>query len=135
MTVRISATDWMPNGNTEGDAVEVARAFIAHGAAAIDAVRRPDPTPGRPGRGGARGRGRRDLVVRRRQLDPAGRPPTCAPSAGPTSTTRCGRCTRLPTSRTDKIPPRLSMLRDGDQAPVHVRWRPAPARQRVGASA
>jgi anthraniloyl-CoA monooxygenase len=36
MIVRISATDWLPDGNTEHDAVEIARAFIAHGAAAID---------------------------------------------------------------------------------------------------
>ena len=36
MIVRISATDWAPDGNTEQDAVELARAFIAHGADAID---------------------------------------------------------------------------------------------------
>jgi len=29
VTVRISATDWAPDGNTEFDAVEIARAFIA----------------------------------------------------------------------------------------------------------
>ena len=36
VTVRISATDWVPDGNTEHDAVEIARAFIAHGADGID---------------------------------------------------------------------------------------------------
>jgi anthraniloyl-CoA monooxygenase len=36
MSVRISATDWLPDGNDEHDAVEIARAFIAHGADAID---------------------------------------------------------------------------------------------------
>jgi anthraniloyl-CoA monooxygenase len=36
MIVRISATDWHAEGNTEHDAVEIARAFIAHGAQAID---------------------------------------------------------------------------------------------------
>lgn len=36
VTVRISATDWAPDGNTEADAIEIAKAFIAHGAAAID---------------------------------------------------------------------------------------------------
>ncbi|MFG2376797.1 bifunctional salicylyl-CoA 5-hydroxylase/oxidoreductase [Streptomyces sp. NPDC048504] len=36
VTVRISATDWTPDGNTEHDAVEIARAFVAHGAAAVD---------------------------------------------------------------------------------------------------
>ncbi len=34
--VRISATDWAPDGNTELDAVAIARAFAAHGAAAVD---------------------------------------------------------------------------------------------------
>jgi anthraniloyl-CoA monooxygenase len=36
MSVRISATDWLPDGNDEHDSVEIARAFIAHGADAID---------------------------------------------------------------------------------------------------
>ncbi|USX54862.1 bifunctional salicylyl-CoA 5-hydroxylase/oxidoreductase [Lentzea sp. HUAS12] len=36
MIVRISATDWVDGGNTEHDAVEIARAFVAHGANAID---------------------------------------------------------------------------------------------------
>ncbi|HET8959363.1 bifunctional salicylyl-CoA 5-hydroxylase/oxidoreductase [Nocardioides sp.] len=36
MTVRISATDWVDDGQTLDDALEVARAFVAAGAAAID---------------------------------------------------------------------------------------------------
>lgn len=36
MTVRISATDWATGGNTAEEAVEIARAFAAHGADAID---------------------------------------------------------------------------------------------------
>jgi anthraniloyl-CoA monooxygenase len=36
MTVRISATDWVPEGQTLEDAVRVAEAFAAAGAAAID---------------------------------------------------------------------------------------------------
>jgi anthraniloyl-CoA monooxygenase len=36
ITVRISATDWYPGGNDIEDAVEIARAFAAHGADAID---------------------------------------------------------------------------------------------------
>jgi anthraniloyl-CoA monooxygenase len=36
MTVRISATDWIEGGNTVDDAVEIARAFVGAGAAAID---------------------------------------------------------------------------------------------------
>jgi anthraniloyl-CoA monooxygenase len=30
-----------------------------------------------------------------------------------------------PTSRTDKIPPRLQLLREGESDVVHVRWTPA----------
>ncbi|WP_369392514.1 bifunctional salicylyl-CoA 5-hydroxylase/oxidoreductase [Streptomyces sp. CG1] len=36
MTVRISATDWAEGGTTAEDAVQIARAFAAHGADAID---------------------------------------------------------------------------------------------------
>ena len=36
LTVPLSAEDWVDGGNTVDDAVEIARAFIAHGAAAID---------------------------------------------------------------------------------------------------
>ncbi len=36
MTVRISATDWAEGGTSGEDAVEIARAFAAHGADAID---------------------------------------------------------------------------------------------------
>jgi anthraniloyl-CoA monooxygenase len=36
MTVRVSATDWVPGGITVDDAVEIARAFKDAGAAAID---------------------------------------------------------------------------------------------------
>lgn len=36
MTVRISATDWAEGGTTAEDAVAMARAFVAHGADAID---------------------------------------------------------------------------------------------------
>jgi anthraniloyl-CoA monooxygenase len=36
MTVRISATDWYPEGNDADDAVQIARAFSEHDADAID---------------------------------------------------------------------------------------------------
>lgn len=36
VNVRISATDWIPDGNTIDDAVAMAREFVAHGAAGID---------------------------------------------------------------------------------------------------
>ena len=29
-----------------------------------------------------------------------------------------------PTSRTDKVPPRLQLLREGEADDVHVRWTP-----------
>jgi anthraniloyl-CoA monooxygenase len=48
MTVRISATDWYPGGITGEDAVEIARAFQAAGADAIDVSTgqvTPDETP------------------------------------------------------------------------------------------
>jgi anthraniloyl-CoA monooxygenase len=48
MTVRISATDWCPGGITGEDAVEIARAFQAAGADAIDVSTgqvTPDETP------------------------------------------------------------------------------------------
>ena len=90
MTVRISATDWVDDGQTLEDSVRVAQAFAdggrgrdrrlhraghLRGASGVrpvvpDAVRRRDPQPHRR----ADDRGRRDLVVRRRELDPDGRP-------------------------------------------------------------
>ncbi|MGI8418440.1 MAG: bifunctional salicylyl-CoA 5-hydroxylase/oxidoreductase, partial [Nakamurella sp.] len=36
LTVRVSAVDWIDGGNTADDAVRIAAAFIAHGAAGID---------------------------------------------------------------------------------------------------
>lgn len=36
ISVRISATDWVEDGNTSDDAIEIARLFVEHGAAAID---------------------------------------------------------------------------------------------------
>ncbi len=89
MSVRISATDWAEGGHDVDDAVEVARAFAAAGADAVDvstgqvvsherpgvravvpdAVRRRDPQPHRR----RDHRGGRHLVLRRRQLADHGR--------------------------------------------------------------
>jgi anthraniloyl-CoA monooxygenase len=165
--VRISATDWMPDGNTEQDAVEIARAFIAHGAAAIDvssgqvskdekpAYGRSYQTPfadrirhevaqqaGVPviavgaissyddvnsillaGRADLCALGRTHLYDPQWTLHAAAEQDYVGPGAEWPLPWQAGR-RRPPTSRTDKIPPRLSMLRDEAGGPVHVRWRP-----------
>ncbi|XAS72145.1 bifunctional salicylyl-CoA 5-hydroxylase/oxidoreductase [Micrococcaceae bacterium Sec5.1] len=36
ITVRISATDWIEGGNTSDDSIEIAKAFVEHGAAGLD---------------------------------------------------------------------------------------------------
>ncbi|MDQ1128721.1 bifunctional salicylyl-CoA 5-hydroxylase/oxidoreductase [Microbacterium sp. SORGH_AS_0888] len=52
IVVRLSASDWAPGGNTVADAVEIAAAFVAHGADGIDVssgqvVRHEKPAFGR----------------------------------------------------------------------------------------
>ncbi|MGY2700537.1 bifunctional salicylyl-CoA 5-hydroxylase/oxidoreductase [Nocardioides sp. HB32] len=168
VTVRISATDWMPDGNTEDDAVEIARAFIAHGAAAIDVSSGQVSQDEKPAFGrsyqtpfadrirhqvaesagvaviavGAISSyddvnsillaGRADLcaLARTHLYDPqwtlhaAAEQDYRGPGADWPLPWEAGR-RRPPTSRTDKVPPRLSMLRDEAEGPIHVRWRPA----------
>ena len=103
--------------STADDAVEIARAFAAHGADAIDVstgqvsptsgprsaapTRRRSPTGSATRPAIADDRGRRDLLLRRRQLDHAGRPrrPVRARPRR-TSTTRTGRCTPRPSRAT-----------------------------------
>ena len=148
MTVRISATDWAEGGTTAEDAVEIARAFAAHGADAIDvstgqvvADERPEygrsyqtPYADRirndlvvPGH-----RGRRHLLLGRRQLPApggprrpvrAGPPPSVRPALDPARGGRAGlrrpgrawpRPYRAgsrtpPTGRTDAPKPRLTL--------------------------
>ena len=90
MTVRISATDWVEDGQSLEDALAVAAAFAEAGAAAIDVSTGQVTKAERPAFGRSYqtpyadairnrlgvpdDRGRRDLVVRRRELDPDGRP-------------------------------------------------------------
>jgi anthraniloyl-CoA monooxygenase len=167
VTVRISATDWLPDGNTEHDAVEIARAFIAHGASAIDvssgqvakdeqpAFGRSYQTPfadrirhevaraaGVPviavgaissyddvnsillaGRADLCALGRTHLYNPQWTLHAAAEQEYQGPAAEWPLPWQAGS-RRPPTSRTDKIPPRLSMLRDDSPQNVHVRWRP-----------
>ncbi len=167
VTVRISATDWMPDGNTEDDGVEIARAFIHHGAAAIDvstgqvskdekpAFGRSYQTPfadkirhlvAEPG--GAKViavgaissyddvnsillAGRADLCAlgRTHLYDPnwtlhaaAEQDYRGAGAAWPVQWQPGRR--KPPTSRTDKVPPRLSLLKAGADDDVHLRWTP-----------
>ncbi|KAB2810867.1 bifunctional salicylyl-CoA 5-hydroxylase/oxidoreductase [Pimelobacter simplex] len=168
VTVRISAHDWLPDGNTDDDAVEIARAFIEHGAAAIDVSsgqvsKDEKPAFGRSYQTPFADRIRHEvaapagvaviavgaissyddvnsiLLAGRADLCALGRTHLYDPSwtlhaaaeqdyRGPGATWpvpwQAGR-RKPPTSRTDKIPPRLSLLRDGDgDGLVHVRWTP-----------
>lgn len=167
VTVRISATDWVPGGNTDDDAVEIARAFIEHGAAAIDVSSGQVTKDERPAFGrsyqtpfadkirhlvaGPAGvaviavgaissyddvntillAGRADLcaLARPHLYDPnwtlhaAAEQEYVGAAAEWPDPWKAGR-RRPPTSRTDKIPPRLSVLREGSGQDVHVRWTP-----------
>ncbi len=167
VTVRISATDWMPDGNTDEDAVEIARAFVEHGAAAIDVSSGQVSKDERPAFGRSYQTPFADKI-RHRVAEPAGakviavgaissyddvnsillagRADVCAlgrthlydPSwtlhaaaeqdyAGPGADWpvpwEAGR-RKPPTSRTDKVAPRLQLLREGETDDVHVRWTP-----------
>jgi anthraniloyl-CoA monooxygenase len=171
VTVRISATDWLPGGNTGDDAVEIARAFIAHGAAAIDVSSGQVSKDERPAFGrsyqtpfadkvrhqvaGPAGvaviavgaissyddvnsillAGRADLCAlgRTHLYDPQWTLHAAAEQGYDGDGARwpvqwqAGR-RKPPSARTDKVPPRLSLLRaDADPADaVHLRWTPAP---------
>ncbi|MEO6997293.1 MAG: bifunctional salicylyl-CoA 5-hydroxylase/oxidoreductase [Terracoccus sp.] len=170
VTVRISATDWVPDGNTADDAVEIARAFIEHGAAAIDvstgqitkderpAFGRSYQTPfadrirnevaepaGVPviavgaissyddvnsillaGRADLCAVGRSHLYNPHWTLHAAAEQDYAGPAAEWPDPWKAGR-RRPPSARTDKIPPRLSLLRRTADDRVHLRWRPAAA--------
>ena len=167
VTVRISATDWVPDGNTETDAVDIARAFIEHGAAAIDVSSGQVTKDEMPAYGRSYQTPFADRI-RQQVAAPAGvaviavgaissyddvnsillsgRADLCALArthlynpqwtlqaaaeqgyrgAGATWPIQWQAGSRRPpTSRTDKVPPRLSLLRDDNTSEVHVRWLP-----------
>jgi anthraniloyl-CoA monooxygenase len=167
VTVRISATDWAPEGNTDDDAVQIAAAFIEHGAAAIDVssgqvTQDEKPSFGRSyqtpfadkirhrvagpagvqviavgaissyddvntillaGRADFCALGRPHLYDPNWTLHAAAEQDYVGHAAEWPDPWKAGR-RRPPTSRTDKVPPRLSVLRDGETKDVHVRWRP-----------
>ncbi|MFC5728051.1 MULTISPECIES: bifunctional salicylyl-CoA 5-hydroxylase/oxidoreductase [Nocardioides] len=167
VTVRISATDWMPDGNTEDDAVEIARAFIDAGAAAIDVssgqvCKDEKPAFGRSyqtpfadkirhhvaapagvkviavgaissyddvnsillaGRADICALGRTHLYDPSWTLHAAAEQDYRGVAAEWPVQWAAGR-RKPPTSRTDKIPPRLQLLREGENDGVHLRWTP-----------
>jgi anthraniloyl-CoA monooxygenase len=167
VTVRISATDWAPGGNTDEDGVAIARAFIEHGAAAIDVSSGQVTKAEKPAFGRSYQTPFADKIRHRVAAQAgvtviavgaissyddvntillAGRADVCAlarphlydphwtlhaaaeqeyqgPAAEWPDPWKAGR-RRPPTSRTDKVPPRLSVLHDGGTQDVHQRWRP-----------
>ncbi len=169
LIVRVSATDWVPDGNTEHDAVEIARAFIAHGADGIDVSSGQVSKDERPAFGrsyqtpfadrirhevaAATGTaviavgaiasyddvnsillaGRADLcaIGRTHLYDPhwtlhaAAEQGYRGPAARWPQQFAAGR-RKPPTSRTDAVRPRLSLLRaDAAGHDVHLRWNPS----------
>lgn len=170
VTVRISATDWEPEGNTDEDGVAMARAFIEAGAAAIDVSTGQVSKDEKPAFGRSYQTPFADKI-RHRVADPAGvkviavgaissyddvnsillagRADLCAIGRGhlynPNWTLHAAveqdfrgaaagwphpwaaGSRKPPTSRTDKVPPRLQLLRDGAAEVAHVRWTPGSA--------
>lgn len=170
MSVRISATDWLPGGTTGDDAVEIARAFAAHGVDAIDVssgqvAKDERPAYGRSYQtpfadrirqeiGSSTGvsviavgaissyddvntillAGRADLCAlgRTHLYDPhwtlhaAAEQEYTGQAAQWPVPFRAGR-RKPPSSRTDAVRPRLSLLRaeDPDGRRVHMRWIPS----------
>ncbi|MFI5706383.1 bifunctional salicylyl-CoA 5-hydroxylase/oxidoreductase [Kribbella sp. NPDC051620] len=168
MLVRLSATDWTPDGNTEHDAVEIARAFVAHGANGIDVssgqvTKAEKPAYGRSYQTPFADRIRHEVAARAdvaviavgaissyddvNSILLAGRADLCALGRthlyNPQWTLhaavdqeyrgaaaewplqfKAGR-RKPPSSRTDAVRPRLSLLRDEQDNDVHLRWQPA----------
>ncbi|GAA3269984.1 bifunctional salicylyl-CoA 5-hydroxylase/oxidoreductase [Paenarthrobacter aurescens] len=172
LTVRISATDWIEGGNTSDDSVEIARAFVAHGAAGLDVstgqvAKEEKPAFGRSYQTPFADRirqevaapagaaviavgaistyddvnsillaGRADLIAlgRTHLYDPqwtlhaAAEQEYQGPGADWIPQFRAGR-RKPPSSRTDAVRPRLSLLKevDMDENNTHLRWTPESA--------
>ena len=172
VTVRISATDWIDGGNTSDDSVEIARAFVAHGAAGLDVstgqvAKEEKPAFGRSYQTPFADRIRQEvaapagaaviavgaistyddvnsiLLAGRADLIALGRTHLHDPQwtlhaaaeqeyqgSGATwiPQFRAGR-RKPPSSRTDAVRPRLSLLKEPDAATAtpHLRWTPASA--------
>ncbi|WP_139004120.1 bifunctional salicylyl-CoA 5-hydroxylase/oxidoreductase [Arthrobacter crystallopoietes] len=170
LTVRISATDWIDGGNTLDDAVQIAKAFAAHGADGIDVStgqvgKEEKPAYGRSYQTPYADRirqevaepagiaviavgaissyddvnsillaGRADLIAlgRTHLYDPqwtlhaAAEQDYKGQGAEWIPQFRAGR-RKPPSSRTDAVRPRLSLLRETEDAlaNAHLRWRPS----------
>ena len=179
VTVRISATDWIEGGNTSDDSVEIARAFVAHGAAGLDVstgqvAKEEKPAFGRSYQTPFADRirqevaapagvaviavgaissyddvnsvllaGRADLIAlgRTHLYDPqwtlhaAAEQEYQGPGAQWIPQFRAGR-RKPPSSRTDAVRPRLSLLREAESdTTTHLRWTPVTeAREPIPAS-
>ncbi|BCW38259.1 salicylyl-CoA 5-hydroxylase [Arthrobacter sp. StoSoilA2] len=172
VTVRISATDWIEGGNTSDDSVEIAKAFVEHGAAGLDVstgqvAKEEKPAFGRSYQTPFADRirqevaapagvaviavgaissyddvnsillaGRADLIAlgRTHLYDPqwtlhaAAEQEYHGPGAAWIPQFRAGR-RKPPSTRTDAVRPRLSLLREPDteETTNHLRWTPASA--------
>ncbi|MGW6174136.1 bifunctional salicylyl-CoA 5-hydroxylase/oxidoreductase [Arthrobacter sp. NPDC055138] len=169
LTVRISATDWIEGGNTLDDAVEIAKAFAAHGADGIDVstgqiAKGEKPRFGRSYQTPYADRirqevavpagiaviavgaisshddansillaGRADLIAMGRThlynphwtLHAAAEQDYQGDGVEWVPQFRAGR-RKPPSSRTDAVRPRLSLLQetDGQEPDAHLRWKP-----------
>ncbi|BCW47501.1 bifunctional salicylyl-CoA 5-hydroxylase/oxidoreductase [Arthrobacter sp. StoSoilB5] len=172
VTVRISATDWIEGGNTSDDSIEIAKAFVEHGAAGLDVstgqvAKEEKPAFGRSYQTPFADRirqevaapagvaviavgaissyddvnsillaGRADLIAlgRTHLYDPqwtlhaAAEQEYHGPGAQWIPQFRAGR-RKPPSSRTDAVRPRLSLLKEPDteELNTHLRWTPASA--------
>ena len=164
MTVRISATDWYDGGITGDDAVEIARAFAAHGADALDVstgqvVKAERPQYGRSyqtpyadrirnevgiatiavgaisswddvnsillaGRADLCAIGRAHLYDPHWALHAAAEQDYAGPGADWPMPFAAGS-RRPQAGRNDEPKPRLQLIREGEAATRHERWRPA----------
>ncbi|MFC8040923.1 bifunctional salicylyl-CoA 5-hydroxylase/oxidoreductase [Paenarthrobacter sp. NPDC057355] len=179
VTVRISATDWIDGGNTSDDSVQIAKAFVEHGAAGLDistgqVAKEEKPAFGRSYQTPFADRirqevaapagvaviavgaissyddvnsillaGRADLIAlgRTHLYDPqwtlhaAAEQEYQGPGAQWIPQFRAGR-RKPPSSRTDAVRPRLSLLKepDAEEATTHLRWTPAATAASAGAA-
>ncbi len=164
VSVRISATDWAPDGNTADDSVRIAGAFVEHGAAAVDVstgqvFKDEAPAYGRSYQTPFADRIRQEVAVPAgvaviavgaissyddvNSILLAGRADLCAlgrahlydpqwtlhaaaeqdfPVRWPQPYAAGSR--KPPSARSDRVAPRLSLLRNDEVDRTHVRWTP-----------